>query len=877
MVRTAFVHGHPGVRREFEQQSPVKTILLKILLSLIYVAYVACTNAIFQSSWRSEILNYLQKLAATAFMEVKYKRVSVRGKGLLATYWESLDPNARRNIATRGGKAGDVIITCEDTVVLQIRRNLLSSFLYQEPVKMTVSGPVEADVLPMGAHQGKGSMYAEHMMSLAFKRAGTYVITAHQNGIALFRDPMVVSVEPGNVDIEKSAVLFECERCTTDQNCSRYTGVFAQKTEARIRLVLRDSKENLITDEDDLHAVMLGIRMKTTFMDYSSEDQDTIIPQETMTTVDWSSQGSRPTARVPLSTAGQYAFEFWYGNQRVGDGILEALVVQPDELHTIIATHKQLQNTTDTMFTRWPLTFNGTLTNAKGDSKYGEEFCLQLFDDCVELYGSTSLVGKVLRFMSGAFSGNNNLSSSSSNSSGPPRPRLSDRQLSVRYQFSQGGSLSLNSDGSLTVTNGYAQAFRFYSDQNFVIFAHYLYFNDSTQCLTPAKRMQKFCVRVRQHHARERRKSTHTETLNLDRAQGVDSFLDIALRLSEATWVSPIKVKFANEMGMDYGGISREYFCIMLERLFDPAYGLFIPVRRLGCGEEDMDMDIPLVPNTARRTIRDIRMFELTGRIFARLIMDGIAMQTGSAFGVRFSWSMLSYMLQIDVTPRFLEIDDPELYEHKFAYVMDNDVSDLDLTFSEEIWRDNKCCYTVDLKPGGRRIPVTEKTKHEYLDLLLMFRMRTSIKRQLEAFTAGFESVLPRSLWMDNTIESLDHIFRGEDSVEISHIQRCTLVIGGGTYYERSIEWFWLYLQSLNTTQRRRYLQFVTGSPTMARNNGRTRKPILTVRPIEVHNRLPTARTCFNTLYMPTYDDYNTLKHYFDLALTEGATGFGIA
>lgn len=53
---------------------------------------------------------------------------------------------------------------------------------------------------------------------------------------------------------------------------------------------------------------------------------------------------------------------------------------------------------------------------------------------------------------------------------------------------------------------------------------------------------------------------------------------------------------------------------------------------------------------------------------------------------------------------------------------------------------------TVDLKPGGSEIPVTEANKREYVDLAVHYRIVGRVKEQFDSFTDGFFEVIPKNL-----------------------------------------------------------------------------------------------------------------------------------
>ena len=41
-------------------------------------------------------------------------------------------------------------------------------------------------------------------------------------------------------------------------------------------------------------------------------------------------------------------------------------------------------------------------------------------------------------------------------------------------------------------------------------------------------------------------------------------------------------------------------------------------------------------------------------------------------------------------------------------------------------------------------------------------------------------------------------------------------------------------------------------------------------------DRLPQAATCFNTIYLPPFKTYDSLKEKLEFAVTEAAEGFGL-
>jgi E3 ubiquitin-protein ligase NEDD4 len=53
---------------------------------------------------------------------------------------------------------------------------------------------------------------------------------------------------------------------------------------------------------------------------------------------------------------------------------------------------------------------------------------------------------------------------------------------------------------------------------------------------------------------------------------------------------------------------------------------------------------------------------------------------------------------------------------------------------------------TIELKPGGGEIPVTEQNKKEYVDAYVAYRISRRVKEQFDAFMEGLLELIPRDL-----------------------------------------------------------------------------------------------------------------------------------
>ena len=83
---------------------------------------------------------------------------------------------------------------------------------------------------------------------------------------------------------------------------------------------------------------------------------------------------------------------------------------------------------------------------------------------------------------------------------------------------------------------------------------------------------------------------------------------------------------------------------------------------------------------------------------------------------------------------------------HDHAVCRDNDITDvIDETFTTTEDRFGEM-VTVELKPGGADIPVTEENKKEYVSLIVEYRISKRVKEQFDAFMSGFSELIPQEL-----------------------------------------------------------------------------------------------------------------------------------
>ena len=131
----------------------------------------------------------------------------------------------------------------------------------------------------------------------------------------------------------------------------------------------------------------------------------------------------------------------------------------------------------------------------------------------------------------------------------------------------------------------------------------------------------------------------------------------------------------------------------------------------------------------------------------------------------------------------------------------ENDIEDaLELTFSTEDDRFGEV-VTVDLKPNGRNIAVTNENKKEYVEhvpilflsnnsLVTNWRIQKRIEEQFQNFATGFNELMPQDLVNVFDERELELLIGGIAEMDVDDWKKHT-DYRGYTESDDVIQWFW--------------------------------------------------------------------------------------
>ncbi|KZT60479.1 HECT-domain-containing protein [Calocera cornea HHB12733] len=342
-----------------------------------------------------------------------------------------------------------------------------------------------------------------------------------------------------------------------------------------------------------------------------------------------------------------------------------------------------------------------------------------------------------------------------------------------------------------------------------------------------------------------------------------DSYSEI-MRQTPEDLKRRLMIKFEGEDGLDYGGVSREFFFLLSHEMFNPIYCLF---------EYSAHDNYTLQINPASSINPEhLNYFRFIGRtvglaVFHRRFMDAY-----------FIVSFYKMVLGKKVTLADLESVDAELFRG-LTWMLENDITDIiDETFTKSEDRFGEL-VTVELKPGGADVEVTEENKKEYVDLVVEYRISKRVKEQFDAFMSGFLDLIPQDLIRTFDDRELELLIGGMSEIDVDDWCKFT-DYRGYQMNDEVIQWFWKCVRSFQPERKSRLLQFVTGTSRIPVNGfkdlqGSDGPRRFTIEKSGDPESLPKSHTCFNRIDLPPYKDYESLERKLIFAIEEADT-FGV-
>ncbi|XP_076315726.1 putative E3 ubiquitin-protein ligase HECTD2 [Tachypleus tridentatus] len=358
--------------------------------------------------------------------------------------------------------------------------------------------------------------------------------------------------------------------------------------------------------------------------------------------------------------------------------------------------------------------------------------------------------------------------------------------------------------------------------------------------------------------------------LNVRRSHLVsDSLNEVARKQSDLK--KKLKVTFVGEPGLDMGGLTKEWFLLLIKQIFDIDYGMFVYHKKARC----------YWFSTAQ--MGNLREYNLIG------VLMGLAVYNSTILDLHFPTACYKKLLSPPVVPKDLNHAEVGLCNFSmddFAEVMPDVAIGLKelLAYEGNVEEDFCMNFQVSveefgevkthvLKPDGENIPVTNENREEYVQLYKDLILNKAIYKPFKAFYLGFHSVCASNALIMLRPEEVEMLVCGSPTLDMEELRKVT-EYDGFQEDEPIIKEFWEVVKDYNQDLQKQFLRFTTGSDRVPVGGmGEMSFKISALN----HNTemLPISHTCFNQLVLPRYKSKDILKEKLTIAISN-AEGFGL-
>jgi len=352
----------------------------------------------------------------------------------------------------------------------------------------------------------------------------------------------------------------------------------------------------------------------------------------------------------------------------------------------------------------------------------------------------------------------------------------------------------------------------------------------------------------------------------------LDDSIQAVMSLGRTNLRESWRLEFIGELGLDAGGLIREWFQLVSEDIFNPDRGLWNSNEgNQMCNQINAAAELTCGP--------EYRIYyRFLGRVMGKALFD---QQLIAGHMVR---HLYKHILGWPMTFADLEMIDEQYFQNmkKMTTYSEDELEMLclDFTYTEQSLGASEI---VELIPDGKNVDVTKENLAEYLELCTKYRLLGRIRPHVTELLLGFFDVIPEPLMTVFDFQELELLMCGLPEVDMQDWKANTDYAGLVKENHRVVGWFWEVVEDFDVTMRAKLLQFVTGTSgvpsggfsVLQGNDGDIRK--FCINGIALSGSLyPRSHTCFNRIDLPLYKTKKDLHDNLKMALECEAVGFGI-
>uniref|UniRef100_A0A672YT66 HECT domain-containing protein n=1 Tax=Sphaeramia orbicularis TaxID=375764 RepID=A0A672YT66_9TELE len=314
---------------------------------------------------------------------------------------------------------------------------------------------------------------------------------------------------------------------------------------------------------------------------------------------------------------------------------------------------------------------------------------------------------------------------------------------------------------------------------------------------------------------------------------------------SDVDLKKPLKVIFDGEEAVDAGGVTKEFFLLLLKELMDPVYGMFTHYK-----ESNLLW-------FSDKCFVEQNWFHLIG------IICGLAIYNSTVVDLHFPLALYKKLLDVQPTlDDFKELSPTEARSHKHP------------SYTLTLQENYGMTEVKELIPGGESISVDKNNRTEFVDAYLRYVFSDSVKEQYAAFSSGFLKVCGGEiLWLFQPSELMAMVV-GNNNYNWEEMEKNTVYKGEYTATHPTVRLFWEVFHEFPLEKKKQFLLFLTGSDRIPIHGMESLKIVIQSTTAAEHY-LPVAHTCYNLLDMPRYQTKEILRRRLTQAV-EQYEGFSL-
>uniref|UniRef100_A0A670K4Q7 HECT and RLD domain containing E3 ubiquitin protein ligase 3 n=1 Tax=Podarcis muralis TaxID=64176 RepID=A0A670K4Q7_PODMU len=320
----------------------------------------------------------------------------------------------------------------------------------------------------------------------------------------------------------------------------------------------------------------------------------------------------------------------------------------------------------------------------------------------------------------------------------------------------------------------------------------------------------------------------------------------------------PLKVIFDGEEAVDAGGVTKEFFLLLLKELLNPIYGMFT------CYPES---NLLWFSDTC---FVEHNWFHLIG------IICGLAIYNFTVVDLHFPLAL--YKKLLNVKPCLEDLKELSPTEGRsLQQLLDYPGDDVEETFCLYFTMCRESYGVAEQKnliPDGDKIPVQKDNREEFVDAYVNYVFNLSVDEWYMAFSTGFLKVCGGKVLEMFQPTELRAMIVGSSNYNWKELEE-VIYKGDYTATHPTVQMFWEIFHEFPLEKKKKFLLFLTGSDRIP-IYGMSSLRIVIQSTSSGEQYLPVAHTCYNLLDLPKYSSKEVLSTRLTQAI-DHYEGFSLA